>query len=176
MVVDVGSCKGEFIQALVDRFPNKNFVLFEIRVPLAQRLRSMFKDHSNVVVFEGDAGLNFKNILKPSIDRGVMVEEIYVNFPDPWFKERHKKRRFISSKFLSESSSYVSAETKWVFQTDQEFIFRETVEVLEKSAFNQIKYFNAPPYGVRTNWEVATMREGRCIWRMEFLRSRIRGN
>ncbi len=168
IIIDVGSCKGEFAEALIEKFPNKNFILFEIRIPLVEKLREKFKDHKNVVVFQGDAGRNFKNIVAPSIDRDILIEEIFINFPDPWFKEKHKKRRFINPKFLAEISEYIPSETNFVFQTDQKFLFEETLEVLKESNFDQIEFFKSPPYGVQTDWEIATTKLGRDIWRMKF--------
>ncbi len=91
IMVDVGACKGEFSEALVQKFPDRNFVLFEIRVPLANKLREKFKDSPNVVVFDGDAGKNFKNIFLPSVKKGAPIAEIFVNFPDPWFKGKTQK-------------------------------------------------------------------------------------
>ncbi len=168
IIVDVGSCKGEFAAALIDKFPNKNFVLFEIRVPLREKLEEQFKDFSNVKVFGGDAGRNFKSILKPSIDRGVHLETVYLNFPDPWFKEKHKKRRFLNSKFLEEVRGYIRPETEFVFQTDQQFLFDETLAMMRECGITDIHFFDEPPYGVRTDWECATMALGRSISRMRF--------
>ena len=168
IVIDVGSCKGEFAQSLIQQFPEKNFILFEIRVPLKQRLEEIFKDHDNVVVFEGDAGRNFRSIVEPSLQKGAKIEEVYINFPDPWFKDRHKKRRFINTKFLTELAEYIPKETTFIFQTDQEFLFEETLEVLKESSFLDIEFFDAPPYGLETDWEQATKKIGKPIWRMKF--------
>ena len=171
IIVDVGACKGEFTEELTKQFPNKNFIVFEIRLPLVEKLWQKFVSHENVVVFDGDAGRNFKSILKPSIDRGVKVEQIFVNFPDPWFKEKHKKRRFINEKFLAGCAGFIPKDTQWVFQTDQKFLFDETLEVVQKSPFSQIKFFDEPPHGIRTDWEQAKIAEGAKIFRMRFGRS-----
>ncbi len=168
LIIDVGACKGEFTETLLQKFPEKNFILFEIRVPLAEKLRKKFLNFPNVVVFQGDAGRNFKNIVTPSLDRGIKIEEIFINFPDPWFKEKHKKRRFINPNFLTEITGYIPGDTKFVFQTDQEFLFEETLETLKESDFDQIEFFSEPPYGIKTDWETATTKLGRSIWRMKF--------
>lgn len=168
IVVDVGACKGEFVMGLLERFPEKNYVVFEIRQPLVAELRTMFADYPNVVVFDGDAGRNFRSILAPSIDRGVQIETIYMNFPDPWFKDKHKKRRFLNERLLANCSEWMPAETEWVFQTDQRFLFDETLEMLANTAFSQVEFFEEPPFGIRTDWEMAKVREGSEVWRMKF--------
>ncbi len=102
VIIDVGADHGEFTEGLLDKFgEEKNFIVFEIRKPLAEKLRQMFSDHKNVVVFDGDANRNFENIVRPYLKKN-KVEEIFVNFPDPWFKSRHHKRRFINENFCSQ--------------------------------------------------------------------------
>lgn len=168
IVIDIGSCKGEFAHALVERFPEKNYILFEIRVPLQKRLEQLFQKHDNVVIFGGDAGRNFRSIVEPSIKRGIRLETVYMNFPDPWFKDRHKKRRFLNEKLLKELHEYITSETTFVFQTDQSFLFEETQDLLKDSDFSELEPFSESPYGIETDWEQATKQLGRTIQRMKF--------
>ena len=166
IMIDVGACKGEFTAAMAEKFPEKNFIVFEIRVPLANKLREKFKDQKNIVVFDGDAGRNFKSILTPCLEEGAMVEKIFINFPDPWFKEKHKKRRFLNAKFLEEVSTYLNSKTEFIFQTDQQFLFEETLEMIEEFQRCDVSFFKEPPYNLRTDWEQAKMKEGSVIYRM----------
>lgn len=167
IIIDVGSAKGEFAESLIQKFPEKNYILFEIREPLRIKLQEKFKDFPNVAVFGGDAGRNFERILAPSIKKGVKIETIYINFPDPWFKDRHKKRRFINKKFLDQAATYLPKTTELIFQTDQEFLFQETLEVLKDSKFSNIEFFKTSPFKIQTDWEIATKKLGRKIWRMK---------
>ncbi|PID70601.1 hypothetical protein CSB37_00745 [bacterium DOLZORAL124_38_8] len=166
--MDIGACKGEFTKALAQKFPEKNFIACEIRKPLQKKLEVLYADDDNVVVFDGDAGKNFKTMLAPSFKRGVKLEKVFINFPDPWFKDRHKKRRFVNAKFLEDIKDFVDETTEFIFQTDQEFLFHETIEVLQDSAFSSITYFDESPFGVQTDWESAKVKEGNKIWRMVF--------
>ncbi len=166
--IDVGACKGEFFANMMQKFPEKNFILFEIRMPLYFKLVEKFKDFPNVKVFDGDAGRNFEATLKPSVERGILIEKIFINFPDPWFKEQHKKRRFINTTFLQDTATWISKETEWVFQTDQKFLFDETLEVVQESPFSDIEFFKTSPFEIQTDWESAKVKEGCDIWRMKF--------
>lgn len=168
IIIDVGACKGEFSEALIEKFPERNFILFEIRKPLTQKLKEKFKDHTNVAIFAGDAGRNFLNILKPCMEQGAVIEEIFVNFPDPWPKDKHKKRRFINSKFLEEIAPHFDTQTSFVFQTDFEPMFHDTVEVVEASTFSNIEYFKDSAHDIPTHWEKQKILEGDPIWRMRF--------
>ena len=168
LFVDVGAYKGEFMAQLGEKFPKANFILFEIRKPIALDLEKQFVGRDNFKVFDGDAGLNFKSILYPSIKKGVKIEKVFVNFPDPWFKDKHKKRRFITTKFLNSIANWWPKETVFVFQTDQEFLFNETKEAIEASSFSDITLFDDSAYGIPTDWEQAKLALGNPIWRMEF--------
>ena len=153
---------------LTTKFPDHNFILFEIRLPIVAELKKLFNGMENVAIFAGDAGLNFQRILQPCMDQGATIKEIFVNFPDPWFKDRHKKRRFITTKFLNETAKWLPAETDFIFQTDQQFMFEETKEYLEETPYNLTEEFDEPPYGLTTNWEDAKVAEGGDVWRMRF--------
>ncbi len=166
--VDVGACKGEFSAELMEKFPDHNFILFEIRRPLAEKLAEKFAGQKNVVVFDGDAARNFQSILGPCLDQGAMIEEIFVNFPDPWFKDRHKKRRFINAKLLQQCSEWLPQETSVVFQTDQKFLFDETLEEISETPYEAVKFFDSSAHGIPTHWEKQKLLEGDDIWRVVF--------
>ena len=166
--VDVGAFKGEFMAELSQQYPDHNYICFEIRTPIANALREKFKDQPNFRVFDGDAGRNFRNILQPCLDQGAHIKQIFVNFPDPWFKDKHKKRRFITTKFCNELATWLPAETEIVFQTDQQFLFEETLEYLATTPYQNIEYFDDSIHGIPTDWESAKLAAGEKIWRMKF--------
>ncbi|XLQ20708.1 MAG: tRNA (guanine(46)-N(7))-methyltransferase TrmB [Candidatus Moraniibacteriota bacterium] len=169
IIIDIGADRGEFIEQLLEKFENnKNFIVSEIRKPLARKLEKKFEKHGNVVVFDGDMTRNFENIVRTSIKKNVLIEEIYINFPDPWFKERHKKRRVVNIKFLESIKKWTQKETKWIFQTDQQQLFDETVELLESIDWIGIEFFDESPYGATTKWENAKVEDGFKINRLKF--------
>ncbi len=168
LFVDVGAFKGEFMDELSTKFPDHNYICFELRTPIANALKEKFKDRDNFVVFDGDAGRNFRNIVEPCIAQGAKIQNIFVNFPDPWFKDKHKKRRFITVKFLNEVAKWLPKETAFIFQTDQKFVFDETLEYLEETPYTNIEYFEDSAYEIPTDWEKVKLAQGDQIWRMKF--------
>lgn len=169
IIIDIGADRGEFTQQLLSELgANKNFIVSEIRKPLARKLERKFEHNNNVVVFDGDIVRNFESIIKPSVEKNIIVEEVYINFPDPWFKERHKKRRVINKKFLENIKDWIQKDTIWIFQTDQEQLFEETVEMLEELDYIKIEFFNESPYGATTKWENAKVASGFKINRLKF--------
>lgn len=169
IIVDVGAEHGEFTAGLLEKFGDtRNFIVFEIRKPLAEQLCEKFAAYDNVVVFDGDANRNFENVLRPCIEKNAQIEEIYVNFPDPWVKERQKKRRFLNEQFLKEMKNNMSKEIRWIFQTDHKQLFDETVVLLRENNIQNIVFFDESPYGFTTKWEDAKIKEGKEICRLSF--------
>lgn len=168
VLVDVGAYKGEFTAQLLEKYPEKNYIVFEIRKPIYEKLCKRFAHNKNVVVFDGDAGINIESILKPCMDEGALVEEIFINFPDPWFKERHKKRRFVNTNLLQNITKWIDINTKFVFQTDQKILFDETLEIVRSSNNFEIEFFNGSPHLAQTYWESIKIENGEAIYRMRF--------
>ncbi len=167
IIVDIGAYKGEFVAALLERFPQYNYIVMEVRARVAQRLKERFADHDNVAVFDGDGTRNFHTVVKPCQDAGAFVREIYINFPDPWLKKRHKKRRIITQRFLQDTAQWIDPRTTWIFQTDQKSVFDDTVEILQTLGY-AYERFTAPPYGITTDWEDAQTARGATIYRLRF--------
>lgn len=168
IIIDVGAYKGEFVASLIEMFPDKNFLVFEIRKPIYRQLCERFAKNENVQVFDGDAGRNFRQILQPCLDQGAVIQEVFINFPDPWPKEKHKKRRFINAKFLQEVQNWIPAETRFIFQTDQKDLFTDTQSLVEHQGNFVIERFTDSPYGVQTYWESVKQADGDEIYRLRF--------
>ncbi len=168
IIVDIGAYRGEFTQKLVDHFAEtRNYIVTEIRKPYAAYLRDLFSDNKQVRVFAGDSVRNLKNLLQPSIEKGVTIEYIFFNFPDPWFKEKHKKRRVVSQRMLDDIGQWLPSQTKLVFQTDQLSLFEETKELLSENGFT-FNEFKDPLWGIRSYWEEMKIGEGDQIYRLYF--------
>lgn len=168
IIIDIGSYRGEFIASLEQKFgESKNYIACEIRKPYAVYLKELFSDKEHIEVFDGDSAKNLKTILEPSQNRGVHIEYVFINFPDPWFKDRHKKRRVVSDTFLKETKKWISPKTIFVFQTDQEELFNDTQELLREEGISSQR-FSEPLWGIQTHWEQMKVSEGHKIFRMKF--------
>lgn len=56
------------------------------------------------------------------------IDKIYINFPDPWPKEKHKKRRLISKKFIDLYKFILKEKGEIVLKTDQYFLYKEFLQ------------------------------------------------
>lgn len=167
IIVDIGSYRGEFAQKLLEHFrKDKNLILFEIRKPFYNYLKELFSENKNVAVFDGDAARNLKSVLISSIENGIHIEKIFINFPDPWFKEKHKKRRVVNENFLNDIKNWLPKETEIVFQTDQKPLFKETKKLIKEVGNFKVKKLWKPYWGIRTYWEEMKIAEKKRIYRM----------
>jgi tRNA (guanine-N7-)-methyltransferase len=167
VIVDIGAYKGEFTQSLLEEFGDKyNFIVTEIRKPFARYLRELFISYQNVAVFDGNTASNLHGMLDNSLEQESRVAYMFVNFPDPWFKEKHKKRRVLTAGFLEDLETIFDSQSTLIFQTDQETLFRETQELVNEMVSWQHEEFDAPLWGIQSHWERVKIKEGKEIYRM----------
>lgn len=67
------------------------------------------------------------------------IERIFINFCNPWPKERHKKRRLTHSGFLEKYKLFLVPSAEIWFKTDNTELFNESLEYFIESGF-QIKF------------------------------------
>ena len=94
--VDIGFGKGEYLLELSDRHPDVDYVGLEYSRKRALKLRDRIVrlDRRNVRLVFGDAALLVSGLFAPR-----SVRAFTINFPDPWPKRRHHKRRLVVRAF-----------------------------------------------------------------------------
>lgn len=94
--VEIGTGNGEFILNMAANNSDENFLGFEIvkKVLLKAVKRIKRNNLTNVRLIHYDALFFLKMFFDNSI------KNIYINFPDPWPKRKHNKRRLITIDFL----------------------------------------------------------------------------
>ncbi|KGK86975.1 tRNA (guanosine(46)-N7)-methyltransferase TrmB [Clostridium sp. HMP27] len=63
------------------------------------------------------------------------IEKIYINFCNPWPKERHNKRRLTHTRFLAEYKNFLKAGSEIWFKTDDTDLFNASQEYFKESGF-----------------------------------------
>ena len=63
------------------------------------------------------------------------VSKIYLNFSDPWPKERHAKRRLTSQEFLNRYRTFLKAGGPVEFKTDNRDLFDFSLEQIEPAGY-----------------------------------------
>ena len=131
--IEIGMGKGRFITELSRRNPDINYIGIEkfssVLIRAVEKVEASEKDHafSNLRFIRMDAG----DIEK--VFEGGEVDRIYLNFSDPWPKDRHAKRRLPGSAFLKLYDKILKAGGKIEFKTDNRQLFDYAVSELENS-------------------------------------------
>jgi tRNA (guanine-N7-)-methyltransferase len=125
--IEVGMGKGKFIASLALQNPNINYIGIEKYSSVL--LRAIEKrqelECSNLYFLRFDAETITNLFDKDEIDR------IYLNFSDPWPKDRHAKRRLTSKEFLSRYHQFLKQDGYVAFKTDNRTLFDFSLEEVE---------------------------------------------
>jgi len=122
--IEVGIGKGIFIHTLAKQFPDVNFIGIEKFDNVIVRALEKVIDEPlpNLKLIRVDAGAI------PIILKDHTVERVYLNFPDPWPKERHTKRRLTNRRFLKIYEELLTENGEIHMKTDNEFLFDYSLE------------------------------------------------
>lgn len=123
--IEIGMGKGDFIKGMSMMYPNVNFIGIEkydsVMVRAIEKLEDT--DIQNLRLIKMDAE-GIGNVFAKEIDT------IYLNFSDPWPKDRHEKRRLTSSNFLSKYDNLFSGTKHIIFKTDNRKLFEYSIKSL----------------------------------------------
>lgn len=64
------------------------------------------------------------------------ISRIYINFCNPWPKDRHNKRRLTHTKFLTEYKKFLKPNSEIWFKTDDTELFEDSQEYFKESGFS----------------------------------------
>ncbi len=158
--LDIGCAAGEFLFDLALVNPNWNYLGIEIRERLVETAKLKVKEREvkNLYFVFGNAN----NILEDFQCKFIFknVKSISFNFPDPWFKKRHHKRRVIQPEFINFLSNSMAKESLIFIKTDVKDLFdfmdctissNLHFKKIDNKDFNYSESFN--PNKVKTNRE-----------------------
>ncbi len=129
--IEVGMGKGRFITRLAADNPDINYIGIEkYSSVLIRALEKAEKDPlPNLRFIRMDA----EDIETVFTDEE--VEKIYLNFSDPWPKDRHAKRRLTSGRFLARFANILSDDGTIEFKTDNRDLFDFSLEEVEPAGW-----------------------------------------
>lgn len=127
--IEIGMGKGRFLMDLAALNPNINYIGIERYTSVLLRAVQKMDELQlpNVRFLCIDAAT------LPEIFASGEVNRIYLNFSDPWPKDRHARRRLTSSDFLTRYDQILSKDGRIEFKTDNRGLFDFSVEEIENS-------------------------------------------
>lgn len=128
---EIGAGKGGFLTALAQKHPERRYLAVEKVGSVAGVLakKAVDKKLTNVRVYPYDA-FDLPLVLRPGSLAG-----IYLNFPDPWPKKRHAKRRLTSAPFLAIYNDLLAPGGKLTFKSDSSELYAYTLDEAKKTRF-----------------------------------------
>jgi len=121
--LEIGSGKGLFITTLAADNPNRTYIAMEMNINVCYRILEKKKKLGlkNLIIIFGDA----KDLLTYISPKSLCG--IYLNFPDPWPKKKHHKRRLTASSFLQNYLIVVKKNGFIQFRTDHIHLFDDSI-------------------------------------------------
>ena len=158
--LDIGCASGDFLFDLALANANWNYLGIEIRERLVKTAKSKVRDRKmkNLYFVFGNANKILNDFQNKFIFKN--VKSISFNFPDPWFKKRHYKRRVIQPEFVDILSNFIQNGCFIFIKTDVKLLFEymdNTIssncnfKKIDQKDFNYTASFN--PNKVQTNRE-----------------------
>ena len=129
--IEVGMGKGRFIMDMARLHPDINFIGIEmydsVLLRAVQKREQMEEELSNLYFIRMDA----RNL--PEVFAQGVVDRIFLNFSDPWPKERHAKRRLTSRQFLERYDQILAEDGQVEFKTDNRGLFEFSLQEVEET-------------------------------------------
>jgi tRNA (guanine-N7-)-methyltransferase len=170
--VELGCAEAQFLFERAALAPERVYVGLEIREDLAAEVNARAaRLGAPVRVVFCHANHDLVDLFAPA-----SVDRLFVNFPDPWFKRRHKKRRVVDAALARDMAAALRPGGELFFQSDVWDLALDALAVLEaEAAFENLAgawtfWKDGNPYGVRSRREEGCEEEGAPIWRLLYRR------
>ena len=118
--VEIGMGKGQFIYQNAKKYKDINFIGIERFDSIMAKAILKMEKLDNLILIKYDA-----NLIDDLFDHE--IDKIYLNFSDPWPKNRHENRRLTSPNFLKTYDNLFKGEKRIEFKTDNMKLFEYSI-------------------------------------------------
>ncbi|MCY7283932.1 MAG: tRNA (guanosine(46)-N7)-methyltransferase TrmB [Cyanobacteria bacterium CAN_BIN43] len=169
--LDIGCARGNFMLGMAQLRPEENFLGIEIRETLVSQ--------ANVVRAElGLTNLHFlfcnaNTSLQPLLE-SLLPNTLHcatIQFPDPWFKKRHQKRRVVQPQVVEMLAHYLIPGGAVMLQSDVEEVEVDMCDRFQAHpSFTRTdsNWLATNPFPVPTEREQFTLDKGQPVYRAVF--------
>ena len=171
LLLDVGCARGRFLLRMAEAEPGWNYLGVEIREPLVEEANRL-KDEAGL----GNLHYHFCNAmlwldrLLEDIPEGVL-QTVTIQFPDPWFKKKHAKRRMVNPEMVDTIAAHLAPGGRVFVQTDIEFLAEEMFTLFrDDERFGEL-LADINPFPVKTEREKAVEDKDLPVYRAIFTKN-----
>lgn len=172
LVFEIGFGNGDHLLARATNEPDKNFLGAEVHRPGAGRLihRADAAGLKNLRVISHDAVEVLRDCIAPA-----GLSEMVIQFPDPWHKKRHHKRRLIQPEFARLLATRIQPGGELQLATDwAEYAEHMLVVLNAEPAFRNLsadgRYVAKPATRLKTKFEARGERLGHAVFDLQYRR------
>ncbi len=171
-IIEIGFGMGNSLAIMAENHPENNYIGIEVHRPGVGALLKLVaeKGLTNVRIFNHDAiEILAKQITLNSLD------SVYLFFPDPWHKTKHKKRRILQPEFASTIAKHLKTGGHFHMATDWQDYAKHMIKTMSQATeytnlSGENKYTLRPNYRPLTKFEQRGQRLGHGVWDLIFVK------
>lgn len=162
LLIEIGFGRADFLIDLAQKKPEANIIGVELSLPSLKKAEKKIEatELTNVRVLAGEAEQVLWTLCQPE-----SLDEVYINFPDPWPKERHHYRRLINDEFFHLLATRMPTGAYLDIATDHVDYAAWIVEHLERTPYFESRlsstYVNEDTDRIISKYEQKGFDEGR---------------
>lgn len=159
--VEIGMGKGQFIYQNAKKYKDINFIGIERFDSIMAKAILKMEKLDNLILIKYDA-----NLIDDLFDHE--IDKIYLNFSDPWPKNRHENRRLTSKLFLEKYKNIFKDKERIEVRTDNRDFFLYSVESLGDTGYllNDVSFNYQSPDLIMTEYESKFRGKGANIYHL----------
>lgn len=168
--VELGCADAEFSFQLAAARPDWLVAGLEIREPCLtrNRVRAQELGLDNLVFAYSNLNVDLDRVFAPG-----SVDRFHLLFPDPWFKERHHKRRVIEPGLVATIADQLREGGELHAASDVFEVALEIMEIVEASPrlrnlISPWSFWRGNPFEAESRREQTTLTRGQRVWRMRY--------
>ena len=177
--LDIGSAKGEFLIELATKYPDWNFVGLEIREPLVSLCEKKRRklELTNLKFLFCNVNVSLDEWLS-DLDFG-QLKRVSIQFPDPWFKRKHFKRRVLKTNILNSIAKAMSKDGEIFIQSDIFKLIEYMTNTIDENRYftrkdvGDMRLIDKNPYNVMTDREIFSLKKNLLIYRLMYIRNSL---
>lgn len=170
LLLDIGCARGRFLLRMAEEEPKWNYLGVEIRKPLVDEANRLAAEAGlNNLHYEFCNAMLWLDRLLERIPAGVL-QTMTIQFPDPWFKKKHAKRRMVNEEMVDTIAGRLSPGGSVFVQTDIEFLSDEMFMLFRLDPRFTESPIDSNPFPVKTEREKAVEDKELKVWRSSWLR------